>query len=152
MGCANRANRSMYTFWPTSRLWAGNTSILPATTSGIPTSGWPRADFDPCEAPKIQRRVCLRPERELSVLYFPFRARTPISRAREQGARWTSHLRPRISSPTGEKKVNSSASHFINQLQQDISSRRFSPQFDCELPEAVIAELRPPGLTAPPPI
>jgi TnpA family transposase len=26
-------------FWPTSRLWAGNTSILPATTSGIPKSG-----------------------------------------------------------------------------------------------------------------
>jgi hypothetical protein len=29
----------MNTFWPTSRLWAGNTSILPATTCGIPTSG-----------------------------------------------------------------------------------------------------------------
>ena len=49
----------------------GQSSDKPATTCGIPTSGWPRADFDPCEAPKIQWRVCLRRKRKLSVLYFP---------------------------------------------------------------------------------
>ena len=40
--------------------------------------------FRPCEAPKIQRRVCSRRKRELSVLYFPFRAWTP--RLSEKGA------------------------------------------------------------------
>ena len=72
----------------------------------------------------------------------------PFHGRENKDARWTSHLLPRISSLTMEKKVNSSASHFMNQLTQDISARRFSPQFDCELPVAVIAKLRWPGTAA----
>jgi hypothetical protein len=43
--------------------------------------------------------------------YAPWWSERPFAlfHGREnKGARWTSHLRPRISSPTGEKKVNSS--------------------------------------------
>ena len=68
-----------------------------------------------------------------------------------KGARSTSHLLPRISSLTREKKVNSSASHFMNQLTQDISARRFSPQFDCELPGGRNRRITPPGRVLPPP-
>jgi hypothetical protein len=38
----------------------------------------------------------------------------------------------------------------MNQLPQDISAWRLSPEFDCELPEGVIAELRRPVLLPPP--
>jgi hypothetical protein len=61
------------------------------------------------------------------------------------GARSPSHLLPRISSLTREKKVNSSASHFMNQLTKDISARRFLPQFDCELPGGRNRRITPAG-------
>jgi hypothetical protein len=64
----------------------------------------------------------------------------PFHGRENKDARWTSHLRPRISSPTMEK-LNSYRT-FMNQLTQDIPARRFSPQFDCAPPEAVLAELR----------
>jgi hypothetical protein len=46
--------------------------------AGTPINGSPKVAFDRCERPRIRSHACLRSILKLSVLYFPFRVRTPI--------------------------------------------------------------------------
>ncbi len=45
---------------------------LTGSTCGIPTNGWPRADFDPCEARRFPMTRLFTPQMEASRLYFRF--------------------------------------------------------------------------------